>query len=288
MNYEQKYKEALERARDSFTYPDYPGFIRADVVFPELKESQDERIRKEIIAIFEGKIPFTSEEDSKRYIAWLKKQESIDKDKLTKGVLIGVANSIIQLLDANVAEGNMCLSNMECLDIENCVINADWNKVYRYMKKKLEKQDEKKSDNNKEKLDVLNFIRKEACCGLAEADNALLKLIKVLKEHPFPIMDKSYKLKIEWEEQQDEQKDSVVDFKANDWYVSKVDGKIHNIYNSGVEPKESEDERIRKELIENFKWFCGDFPETTKWGKDDDMLVKDIITWIEKQGEERR
>lgn len=73
MNYEQKYKEALERARDSFTYPDYPGFIRADVVFPELKESQDERIRKEIIAIFEGKIPFTSEEDSKRYIAWLEK-----------------------------------------------------------------------------------------------------------------------------------------------------------------------------------------------------------------------
>lgn len=51
------------------------------------------------------------------------------------------------------------------------------------------------------------------------------------------------------------------------------------------ELKESEDERIRKGLIENFKWFCGDFPETTKWGKDDDLLVKDIIDWLEKQGE---
>lgn len=51
-----------------------------------------------------------------------------------------------------------------------------------------------------QKLDVLKFIRKETGCGLAEANNALLKLIKVLKEHPLPIMDKPYKLKIEWEE----------------------------------------------------------------------------------------
>ena len=51
-------------------------------------------------------------------------------------------------------------------------------------------------------------------------------------------------------------------------------------------PQDSEDERIRKELIENFKWFCGDFPETTKWGKDDNLLVKDIIAWLEKQGKE--
>ena len=52
------------------------------------------------------------------------------------------------------------------------------------------------------------------------------------------------------------------------------------------ELKESEDERIRKELIENFKWYCGDFPEITKWGKDDNLLVKDIIAWLEKQGEQ--
>ena len=51
------------------------------------------------------------------------------------------------------------------------------------------------------------------------------------------------------------------------------------------ELRESEDEKIRKALIENFKWFCGDFPKTTKWGKDDNLLVKDIITWLEKQGQ---
>ena len=35
-----------------------------------------------------------------------------------------------------------------------------------------------------------------------------------------------------WLEKQGEQKISVADFKAKDWYVSKVDGKIHNIYHS--------------------------------------------------------
>ena len=42
-----------------------------------------------------------------------------------------------------------------------------------------------------------------------------------------------------WLEKQGEQKVSVVDFKAKDWYVSKVDGKIHNLYHSvdKVKPK---------------------------------------------------
>ena len=51
---------------------------------------------------------------------------------------------------------------------------------------------------------------------------------------------------IAWLEKQCEQKDSFVDFKAKDWYVSKVDGKIHNIYHSvdKVEPKFHEGEWI--------------------------------------------
>ena len=44
---------------------------------------------------------------------------------------------------------------------------------------------------------------------------------------------------LDWLEKQGEQKVPVVDFKAKDWYVSKVDGKIHNIYYSvdKVQPK---------------------------------------------------
>lgn len=47
MDYEQKYKEALERARDMLSYKEVR---REDMeyIFPELKESKDEKIRKAI------------------------------------------------------------------------------------------------------------------------------------------------------------------------------------------------------------------------------------------------
>lgn len=74
MNYEKAYKEALERARQSLTHPDVPGFMRVDVIFPELKESEDERIREDIIRVFKGELNYTFEEDNNKYIAWLEKQ----------------------------------------------------------------------------------------------------------------------------------------------------------------------------------------------------------------------
>lgn len=72
--------------------------------------------------------------------------KTIDRDRLAKGVLRSVATTIIQFLDANLAKGNMCLSNMECEDLENAVRNADWMRVYNYMKKKLEEH--QKVDRN--------------------------------------------------------------------------------------------------------------------------------------------
>ena len=95
-------------------------------------------------------------------------------DEFAQGILRGAAINLITWIDYNAVEGNPCLSNMECKDIEDALVSGDWNKIYAYMKKKLERQDEQKH---------------------------------------------------------------VFDFNANNWYVSKVDGKIHNIYNSEVEPK---------------------------------------------------
>ena len=105
-----------------------------ETLIPELKESEDERIKKALIQFFQ-RFPYDRLNENlkpKEVITWLEKQ------------------------------------------------------------RKREPTD----------MDVLNYIRKETCCGLAEANNALLELIKVLKEHPSCIMDKSHKLKIEWEEQQ--------------------------------------------------------------------------------------
>ena len=69
------YDEALERARDSFTYPDYPGFIRADVVFPELAKSEDEKIKEDLIQwINEFPDTIWRFHHKKDVINWLEKQ----------------------------------------------------------------------------------------------------------------------------------------------------------------------------------------------------------------------
>lgn len=88
MDYEKKYKEALERAKGMWEQGMMPE--RVEYIFPELKESEDERIRKDIIRVFKGEISFTAEEDNKKYIAWLEKQgeqqhiNSKDDERLRK------------------------------------------------------------------------------------------------------------------------------------------------------------------------------------------------------------
>jgi len=76
MDYEKKYKEALERAKGMWEQGMMPE--RIEYIFPELKESEDERIRKEIIFFFEQEIPQCSIEEHKEYmrkwISWLEKQ----------------------------------------------------------------------------------------------------------------------------------------------------------------------------------------------------------------------
>ena len=76
MDYEKKYKEALERAKKLYEQ----GTITESLsnVFPELIESENERIRKELIKYLkegvEGYIPAGDRSDYQRWLAWLEKQ----------------------------------------------------------------------------------------------------------------------------------------------------------------------------------------------------------------------
>lgn len=77
MNYEQKYKETLERAKEWMAgkyghyVSDTPQEI-AEFIFPELKESEDERMRKSIIyALRNG--GFYDNDKTDEAIAWLEK-----------------------------------------------------------------------------------------------------------------------------------------------------------------------------------------------------------------------
>ena len=81
MNYEQKYKEALDRARkiengESINVPD--GTSIPVAIFPELYESEDEKIKKAIIGLIKEikNQPLKRLEDWDKYIAWLEKQGS--------------------------------------------------------------------------------------------------------------------------------------------------------------------------------------------------------------------
>ena len=77
MDYEQKYKEALGWMRD--IYPTLKGAEKEDAehYFPELAESDDERIRKRIIGHLESiKMGCViCSVDTSEEIAWLEKQK---------------------------------------------------------------------------------------------------------------------------------------------------------------------------------------------------------------------
>lgn len=81
MDYEQKYKEALDRAKkwrnapNSDKIPTYANRV-IEEIFPELKESEDEKIRKAIILFFELQDDNTTYSlvPKKDILAWLEKQ----------------------------------------------------------------------------------------------------------------------------------------------------------------------------------------------------------------------
>ena len=76
MNYEEKYKDALDNFKkikaSNKDNKELVDFI--EYKYPELKESEDERIRKDIIAYMRYERKSTEEEIENRFIPWLEKQ----------------------------------------------------------------------------------------------------------------------------------------------------------------------------------------------------------------------
>lgn len=77
--YEKKYKDALERAKAyNNVYKDHKMMSYAkgalEYIFPELAESEDERISKDIIAYMRYERKSSKEEIENRFIPWLEKQ----------------------------------------------------------------------------------------------------------------------------------------------------------------------------------------------------------------------
>lgn len=76
MDYKEKYEQALERARNiRFGNPQSAtANTVCEEIFPEIKESEDERIRKAILALVTQSGHILSPMNQKSMIGWLKKQ----------------------------------------------------------------------------------------------------------------------------------------------------------------------------------------------------------------------
>lgn len=79
MNYEKKYKEALEKARQFSEHPlEEDSSSIVEYIFPELKESEDEKIRKYLLKLAdrcpEDSIDFMRGVKKGDILAWLEKQ----------------------------------------------------------------------------------------------------------------------------------------------------------------------------------------------------------------------
>lgn len=165
--YEEKYNEALEKARQLCAYPTTKPFINdLQNLFPELKDSEDEKIRKEIINYLEPQGDCCGNKE--RWIAWLEKQgtpaklSEEEQNRFAKGVLTSCAMSFIDYLDAHKYEGKMCVSNGECEDIENAFHNAMWDRLHRYYCKYIEKQGKQKTVPKFEVGDVMRTLQEPA------------------------------------------------------------------------------------------------------------------------------
>lgn len=84
MDYEYKYKEALERARnlhkDAIDMEESLLSKQCEIIFPELKESWDERIKKDIKRAISVALDYSyfDKETADNCLAWLEKQGEQD------------------------------------------------------------------------------------------------------------------------------------------------------------------------------------------------------------------
>ena len=79
MNYKEKYEQALERASKLRVQNPFDTVGQmVEHIFPDLRESEDERIRKGLIKavsrIFEGHKLFDTDVTREEALAWLEKQ----------------------------------------------------------------------------------------------------------------------------------------------------------------------------------------------------------------------
>jgi hypothetical protein len=120
-NYKQKYEQAFERAKSMYEQGMMPE--RIEYIFPELKESENERIRKELIMFLEccQDTQLIGNRKRDKWILWLEKQgkqlyirfgeiPTDEKSKIYRGEIeVGTENGVSVYPAFKTKEGDIVL-----------------------------------------------------------------------------------------------------------------------------------------------------------------------------------
>ena len=232
MDYEKAYKEALERAREFQKSKDGLCVLTAESIFPELKESEDEKIRKALVGFHKSTIDVDGIK-GEEIVSWLEKQ--------------GEKKSIMNVPSREVILSIWDLGN-EWKELTNGSISTEYGTQLDYIQKHWHESE--------------YYLRAK----------------------------------------QDEKKVTTIDFNAKDWYVSKVDGKIHDMIedkDAFTNPGEFENslgrllklfEKLPKQdLLDGLKFYTnvvehdGKYVKPTEWNNEDERMCQETIDWFEKK-----
>lgn len=131
MDYEEKYNQALERASKLRVHNPFDTVSQmVEYIFPELKESEDEKVRKEILNVFKqldkGSTICGRNYDYDKWIAWLEKQgEQKTEPKFHPGDWITNGQLTCKVLDVVGKSYELHLYNDDYCHFETDVQSVD-------------------------------------------------------------------------------------------------------------------------------------------------------------------
>ena len=126
MDYEKKYKEAFERARNVWRFSsDNAEIMRMEELFPELNKSEDNMIKEELIKHLkdgvEGYMPAGDSEDYARWLAWLEKQ---GKETSEKEFTFKALPRLLDMIEPTDRAKSYCKKLIDSLQTEGYSVDA--------------------------------------------------------------------------------------------------------------------------------------------------------------------
>ena len=149
-SYEQKYKDALRKLQEALAPTEdgckISGLTRDCIenIFPELKENENEKIRKAILCYFEHYAHDIKGADAQKWIAWLKEQKTEEVKEVMFSPAIGcdIDSAARQAIKKQKVSGKdiVLAFNGAYIPVEEKTVDDIVNEYYSWVKKKGKRQ----------------------------------------------------------------------------------------------------------------------------------------------------